>query len=469
MFRELHRNKRLLMAADAFLPVFVLAAMVEASPFLSAAGSDSVRLKHELPTYIAAGLLWHVLFATTGVYEIRRIPDFFKQVGRFTSSYLLAILTLTGFLYFTTSGISRAMVGYFFAATYGALLFVRWAVFARLKRKLDIGERSSVLILGASETGAYLVRTMNDRDSMFKPVGFVDDQPPSIKLPAPFRGTRADVPRLVADLNIETIIVSLPGQRMGELEEILPELERLPVMLYVVPDMLEVALYQSEVERVGELVLIGVRQPVIRGHAWVMKRLLDLTVSALVVAATWPLWIVIYLAIKIDSPGPALFVADRVGMDRKPFKMFKFRTMRVGLEHMLIKKAADPEKSREEVCETVYKTEDDPRITRVGKWLRKTSLDELPQLINVFRGEMSLVGPRPEQPFLTQCYDHWQWQRVAVPPGVTGWWQISGRSDLPMHLNAQYDMFYVRNYSLLLDLRILLKTVWVVLKGKGAY
>jgi lipopolysaccharide/colanic/teichoic acid biosynthesis glycosyltransferase len=181
------------------------------------------------------------------------------------------------------------------------------------------------------------------------------------------------------------------------------------------------------------------------------------------------LWIIIWLAIKLDSPGPALFVADRVGQNGKIFKMFKFRTMKVGLESVQQEAAASPLMSREDSCKIVYKTKDDPRITRVGKFLRKTSLDELPQLINVFKGEMSVVGPRPEQPFLTQCYDHWQWQRLAVPPGVTGWWQISGRSDLPMHLNAQYDVYYVRNYSLLLDLKILFKTIGVVLKGRGAY
>ncbi len=112
---------------------------------------------------------------------------------------------------------------------------------------------------------------------------------------------------------------------------------------------------------------------------------------------------------------------------------------------------------------------DDPRVTRVGSLLRRTSLDELPQLFNVLKGEMSWVGPRPEQPFITKEYETWQWQRILVPPGVTGWWQISGRSELPMHLNTNYDVYYVKNYSILLDLQILLKTVFEVFKGRGAY
>jgi lipopolysaccharide/colanic/teichoic acid biosynthesis glycosyltransferase len=117
----------------------------------------------------------------------------------------------------------------------------------------------------------------------------------------------------------------------------------------------------------------------------------------------------------------------------------------------------------------IYKVKDDPRVTAVGSLLRRSSLDELPQMFNVLKGDMSWVGPRPEQPFITKDYETWQWQRVLVPPGVTGWWQVSGRSNLPMHLNTNYDVYYVRNYSIFLDLRILFRTVFEVLKGRGAY
>jgi lipopolysaccharide/colanic/teichoic acid biosynthesis glycosyltransferase len=173
---------------------------------------------------------------------------------------------------------------------------------------------------------------------------------------------------------------------------------------------------------------------------------------------------VIWVAIKLDSEGPGIFSALRVGEGGKTFKMYKFRTMIKGAE------AAQPSVTQtDKQGRKIYKVKDDPRVTRVGGFLRKTSLDELPQLINVFKGEMSLVGPRPEQPFIAKEYEAWQWQRVLVPPGVTGWWQISGRSDLPMHLNTNYDVFYVRNYSILLDLKILFRTIAEVLRGKGAY
>jgi len=153
-----------------------------------------------------------------------------------------------------------------------------------------------------------------------------------------------------------------------------------------------------------------------------------------------------------------------VGENSRPFDMLKFRTM-----------FADAEARQGEVVrkidtgELVHKHRDDPRVTRVGRWLRRFSLDELPQLINVLKGEMSLVGPRPEMPWLVERYQPWQRKRFAVPQGITGWWQISGRSDRPMHLNTDADLYYVYNYSLWLDILILLRTPLAVLSGKGAF
>jgi len=144
--------------------------------------------------------------------------------------------------------------------------------------------------------------------------------------------------------------------------------------------------------------------------------------------------------------------------------MVKFRTMVAGADRQLGQVARQDENGQ-----TVYKRRDDPRVTRVGRLLRRASLDELPQIFNVLRGEMSLVGPRPEMPELVERYDLWQRRRFAVPQGVTGWWQINGRSDKPMHLHTDEDLYYVQNYSLWLDLQILARTVWTVVRGKGAF
>jgi lipopolysaccharide/colanic/teichoic acid biosynthesis glycosyltransferase len=177
-----------------------------------------------------------------------------------------------------------------------------------------------------------------------------------------------------------------------------------------------------------------------------------------------PLLGLIALAIKLESPGPVFFFQERIGQHGQRFKMAKFRSM-----------YQDAEQRRDEVAlrdaagHLLHKSSDDPRVTRVGRKLRRTSLDELPQLINVLRGEMSLVGPRPEMPYIAAEYEPWQWQRFRVPPGITGWWQINGRSDRPMHLHTEDDLYYIQNYSFWLDLRILLRTIAAVFRGHGAY
>jgi exopolysaccharide biosynthesis polyprenyl glycosylphosphotransferase len=225
------------------------------------------------------------------------------------------------------------------------------------------------------------------------------------------------------------------------------------VRVRLVPDFLKLVMVQSSVDLVGGLPLIGLREPRIDGPAWAVKRIFDLAVTGGALLFGWPLMLTIAAAVKLTSPGPVIYRQQRVGENGRLFWVYKFRTM-----------ATDADQRP-----TLDKRPDDPRVTRLGRFLRRTSLDELPQLFNVLKGEMSLVGPRPEQVFIVQRYEPWQRQRLAVPPGITGWWQVNGRSDLPMHLNTQYDLYYIRNYSLLLDLKILWRTIGAVIQGRGAY
>jgi exopolysaccharide biosynthesis polyprenyl glycosylphosphotransferase len=195
-----------------------------------------------------------------------------------------------------------------------------------------------------------------------------------------------------------------------------------------------------------------------------VKRAFDLIVGSVIQIFVAPVMILIAFAIKISSPGPILFKQRRVGENGRLFWMYKFRSMIVDADTQLREVIREDEEGN-----IIHKTPHDPRITYIGRFIRRTSLDELPQLFNVMKGEMSLVGPRPELPFLVEKYEPWQRKRFAVPQGITGWWQVNGRSDKPMHLHTEDDLYYVQNYSLLLDMRILIKTIWVVLRGKGAY
>ena len=197
---------------------------------------------------------------------------------------------------------------------------------------------------------------------------------------------------------------------------------------------------------------------------WRLKRLLDIVLATLALAALSPLMLAVVLAIKLDSPGPAFIRQERVGHRLLPFEMFKFRSMAVGADARLAE-AIDPE----HLGRGVYKAPGDPRVTRVGRFIRQASIDELPQLLNVLRGEMSIVGPRPEQPFIAETYQPWQQKRTALRPGLTGWWQVNGRSDRPLHQNTDFDIYYLENYSFWLDLRILGRTVGAVIRRRGAY
>jgi lipopolysaccharide/colanic/teichoic acid biosynthesis glycosyltransferase len=170
------------------------------------------------------------------------------------------------------------------------------------------------------------------------------------------------------------------------------------------------------------------------------------------------------LMVFLEDGRPVLFRQKRVGENGRLFEMIKFRTMVRNAEQLqgLVEK-------RDLNGNLIHKAKDDPRVTRVGRLLRRFSLDELPQLFNILAGTMSLVGPRPEMPYLVEKYQPWQRKRFAVPPGMTGWWQVSGRSEKPMHLHTEDDLYYIQNYSIWLDFQIIVRTIWVVLIGKGSY
>jgi exopolysaccharide biosynthesis polyprenyl glycosylphosphotransferase len=210
--------------------------------------------------------------------------------------------------------------------------------------------------------------------------------------------------------------------------------------------------------------MLDLRAPALNENQRLVKRLFDLVLCILALPIALPLMALIALAIRLEGPGPIILRQPRAGENGRLFNMLKFRTMLPNAEQL----RSQVEKTDDQ-GHLIHKLPNDPRITRVGRFLRRMSLDEWPQLFNVLKGEMSLVGPRPELPYLVEKYEPWQRQRFAVPQGITGWWQIHGRSDKPMHLNTEDDLYYIHNYSLLLDLFILLKTPFVVLQGKGAF
>jgi len=250
--------------------------------------------------------------------------------------------------------------------------------------------------------------------------------------------------------HVDEVWIALPVWALDRINMTIDELEKLPIRIKVVPDYFSYAMVQAKTEVLNGIPIIGLREPVIEGFPRLIKRGFDLIVGSLLLLLMALPMLIIAIAIKLDSSGPLIFRQERVG-------------------------EIDAEAQQVEVNmktqddEVVHKRPDDPRVTKVGHFLRRYSLDELPQLMNVLKGDMSLVGPRPEMPWLVDRYESWQRKRFAVPQGLTGWWQINGRSDKPMHLNTDDDLYYVYNYSLWLDIQILIKTPLAVIRGVGAF
>jgi exopolysaccharide biosynthesis polyprenyl glycosylphosphotransferase len=231
-----------------------------------------------------------------------------------------------------------------------------------------------------------------------------------------------------------------------------------------VPDIFQLSLNRVDVEDLGGVPLVGLKAASIRGTNLFVKRFMDLVLGALFTIVALPFMAILALAIRIDSPGPIIFRQKRVGMHGQEFDMYKFRSMREG---------AEEEQTRlleyNEVTGPLFKMRDDPRMTRMGRFLRRTSLDELPQLFNVLKGDMSLVGPRPHIAAEVEQYEDWQRQVLEAPPGMAGLSQVSGRSQLTFDEQCLLDIYYIENWSPALDIKILLRTLPKVLSGEGAY
>lgn len=291
-----------------------------------------------------------------------------------------------------------------------------------------------------------------------------------IKIPGfgtiPVLGDESIVARAVAVTGSHAVAVATSEQFHGKgLRDLSWELERLDIDLLVAPGVIDVAGPRLHMRPVAGLPLIHVEKPQYHGAKKFQKRAFDMVFASTALLCALPLLLLIAAAIKLSSKGPVFYRQQRIGIDGKPFEMIKFRTMVVGADRM-IEQLADLNEADSGV---LFKIRNDPRVTPVGKFLRKYSLDEVPQFLNVIKGQMSVVGPRPPLAAEVEAYDDDAKRRLLVRPGVTGLWQVSGRSDLSWEDSVRLDLFYVENWSMMADLMIALKTVRVVLSHTGAY
>jgi exopolysaccharide biosynthesis polyprenyl glycosylphosphotransferase len=418
-----------------------------------------------LPVFIIAIIVHTLIYSMMNVHSPRQVATLLRELQVTIAAATIALLMLLGALYMSFRDVSRLQMGYFFAAHIALIIASRVVLRVTYLSRGDRRTTRNVLIIGSNGIAQQMYELVRDHAyTGLHALGIVpirtDDTPEN----TPIIGQLDQLPTIIADCQVSEVIIALDRDTPIHLPELVRSLQALPVNIRLVPQYTDLAFLQVHIEDFSGMPLLTLKEPVFTPYQRLLKRLFDMSVTLVLLVPMLPVMGVIALLIRRDSPGPILFRQQRVGEGGKPFEMMKFRTMVVGAEWQ-----QELVMRYDEHGNAIYKHPDDPRVTRIGRFLRVTSLDELPQLLNILRGEMSLVGPRPELPELVDRYQPWQRKRFEVPQGLTGWWQINGRANKPMHLSTEDDLFYIRNYSLGLDLRILWRTVWVVLSRRGAY
>ncbi len=419
---------------------------------------------------ILAAVLIIGAFVLEGVYRLPRGTSYLNEFYRLLNgATTVTIILMVGNFMFQPAYHSRLVYG---IAGVLILLFVAAArvvnrsVMASLRRR-GIGTRR-VLLVGAGEVSRTIMRVLLAKPDLgFEAVGFLDDNPERGQRDVgsfPALGAIDNLSQVVIEYQVDEVIVTLPWQYHRRIMVVLNECERLSVRARVVPDVLQLSLDKVDVEVLDGIPVLSTKNVSISGASYAIKRTLDLLITFVGLLIALPLMLIMAIAIKLDSPGPAIFVQERIGKDGVTFHAYKFRSMIADAESQRLKLA-----ELNEADGPLFKIKDDPRLTRTGRLLRRFSFDEIPQVFNVLLGDMSLVGPRPALPEEVDEYEPWHRKRLDVVPGMTGLWQVSGRSNLTFDEMALLDIYYVENWSPRLDISILLRTIPKVLSGEGAY
>ena len=418
---------------------------------------------------LLTGLLL-ITFKIDGVYQSRRLGMWLEQMYAIVRGTTLGILLMVGIAFFYQPAFYSRLIFVYDSVLIVVLMGVGrlvWGFILAQLRRRGIGV-VRVLIVGADEVGRTVIRTVMAQPELgYRVVGLISDQLDTNMLnigPIPVLGGLEKMPQAINDQHIDEVVIALPWTDQQRVLEVFQTCNRLGVRARTVPDIFQLSLNRVDVEDLGGVPLLGLKSASFRGTNLLVKRLIDLIVGGLISLIVLPFMLMLAISIRINSSGSIIFKQMRVGMRGKEFTIYKFRTMYAG---------AEEEQERllvyNEFTGPLFKMKDDPRITRVGRFLRKTSLDELPQLFNVLKGDMSLVGPRPHIASEVAQYQDWQKQVLEAPPGMTGLSQVSGRSQLSFDEQCLLDIYFIENWSPALDIKILLRTIPKVVLGEGAY
>lgn len=408
---------------------------------------------------VVAPPLFLVVMAALRLYQVHRMAPA-EEFRRVFFAVTIGITAVGAVSYWTKAEISRLWVGYSWVAIFLLLCIVRrlWhhAIF-RARRGGAFSFRT--LVIGSNDEAAHLARVMGALATGFSPVGFVSTTRGGADMGGlRDAGATADLEGAVDATGAECLFVASSALGEGDMPTVtrVARAQGLEVRVSAnIPEMLSTRL---SAQPFGGLMAFSVWPVRLSGVQSVTKRSFDLLAGGVVFLVTLPVWLIIAAAVAVSSSGPVIFRQGRVGRRGRAFTLLKFRTMRQG-EPSPDNEAEGP----------LFKARSDPRVTGVGRFLRRWSLDELPQLVNVLKGDMSLVGPRPPLPSEVESYAVWQRERLEVRPGITGLWQVSGRSELSFDDYVRLDLFYIENWSLAYDLFLLAKTIPAVVTGRGAF
>ncbi|MCL5995311.1 MAG: sugar transferase [Chloroflexi bacterium] len=428
------------------------------------------RLEDYAPIQFAFTLAFLAMFQLDGVYTRRRSPAWFEQMYSITNSSAKAIVMILALVFIYRPAVySRLMIveaGLAVIVLMGVSRLLEGTLESMLRRR-GIGV-ANVLIVGAGELGRAVMRTLVARPDLgYRCIGFIDDDPSRGNTNIgrfPALGPLDCLPEILRRQRVNEVVVTLPWSAQPKIMQVVDLCHHRGVRARVVPSLLQINLGHIDVNDFGGIPLLSMREGRMNPDDHPVKRGLDFIGASLALLFSAPIIAFVAILVRLESPGSPIFAQTRIGKHGKPFKLYKLRSMRDG---------ADAEKSlllaQNEADGPLFKMRNDPRLTRIGRIIRRTSIDELLQFWNVLRGEMSIVGPRPNLPDEVAQYTDWQRARMRVRPGITGLSQISGRSELTFDETCLLDIYYIENWSPSLDLKIVLRTIPFLLTARGAY
>ena len=421
-------------------------------------------------TYFWIPVIFILFYSRSNIYHMRPILDKIRDIFYCTCNGLAVSLL---FLYFAHKNIVDSVV---FPAAFAVCAFVlgyaiRYMYWRCLKSWHLLYE--PVILIGAGKTAEKALRFYEqDLGYRYDVLGLLDDYPYKSPMAGkyPVLGGMWDAEKIVQETGVKTVVITAPGLAKEQLQKLISQVQPHVRNISFVPDLLGTQMMGAEVNVffTEAMLMLKIKNQLARRRNRVIKRAFDLLFTICGGLCILPFLLVIAVMVAVDNKGNVIFAHRRIGRDGKEFKCYKFQTMIPNAQEALEKYLAENPAARKE-WEESFKLTDDPRVTKLGNILRKTSLDEMPQLWNVIKGDMSLVGPRPIVSKEIERYGEYFREYAMVTPGITGMWQASGRSDTTYEERVEMDTWYVRNWSVWIDLMYLFKTVKIVVTGKGAY